>query len=78
MLVNGKMLAEYIGISAAAITKLRKKNKLRSYGTGRPRFILAEALADYDKNVNQGRSLREAANKLDEWGQFNRADKKIK
>ena len=77
MLVDNKTLAGILCISPAAISKLTKKHKISCYRKGvkgRPRYILAEALADYDKNVNQGRSLREAAGKIDKWGQYANLD----
>jgi hypothetical protein len=75
MIVNSKILAAYLGIKQSSLSELVKKNKFRVYRKtpkSNPRFILAEALDDYDKNILQHYSLKEAANKLDGWGQFNR------
>jgi len=77
MLVSSTSLSAILGISIQAIGQLAKKGKLRAYrkaGRGKTRFILEEALSDYDKNVNQSKSLREKADKIDKWGKYANPD----
>jgi hypothetical protein len=69
MIVNGKQLAGFLNITGSALTQLANREKIRYYRkpSGQRRYILQQALDDYDKNVYHGYSLNKQADKIDDW-----------